>query len=275
MLGQRRQGQRAVGRVEQPGPDACVEHARQHDGPRRVGAGHQQHRQFRRPRSPAPRSPARAGRDGLRELRRHRRDDEQQHRSRQVDEAGLDRRQPEHRLQVQRDVEEQREERRSDRDDGELRSGEARFAQQAAAGASARVERSWIEREHAEQDGGAGERRDDQRAAPAVAVAAQQREDQQEQAADQGDLARPVDGASLRVAGLGDAAQRDRQGDDSDRDVDQEDRAPAEQLGQPAADEWPDGKRGADRRPECGQGLRALLARSAPPERSAPERSRT
>ena len=55
----------------------------------------------------------------------------------QVDEAGLDRRQPEHLLQVERHVEEHREERRRDPERRDLRARERRVAEQAAAGASA------------------------------------------------------------------------------------------------------------------------------------------
>jgi hypothetical protein len=53
-----------------------------------------------------------------------------------------------------------------------------------------------------------GELGDDRRAAPTLLVPAQQREDEEEEAADEGDLAGPVDAARLRVARLAHPAVR-------------------------------------------------------------------
>ena len=128
------------------------------------------------------------------------------------------------------------EERRGDREHRDLRSGELRPAHH-------------VQREHRlpgacldhdegdEQCRRGGERRNDPGAAPTVLVAAQQPEDQQEEPADQRDLPGNVDAPRGRVLALADRAVGDPQDDGADRHVDEEDRPPAEDVRERAADE--------------------------------------
>ena len=183
---------------------------------------------------------------------------EHDHRARQVDEAGLDRRQAEDLLQVQRRVEEDREERGRDRERGDLRAGERRVAEE-------------LQREHRLL--ARAPRRSTNAisataapissaticvAGPAELVAAQEREDEQEQAGGQRDLAGPVDAVRARVARLLDLRARDPQAEQADRQVDQEDPLPVEAAGEQAADQRADRERSADRRAVGGQRAGAL-----------------
>ncbi|MBN9624249.1 MAG: hypothetical protein J0H06_15095 [Actinobacteria bacterium] len=89
--------------------------------------------------------------------------------------------------------------------------------------------------------------RDDQRAAPALVVAAHQRQHQQQQRGGEADDAAPVDAGDVRVTGLAQLPVGDRDRRDPDRHVDEEDRLPAEAVGEQAADQRPDRDRHADR----------------------------
>ena len=111
--------------------------------------------------------------------------------------------------------------------------------------------------EDREQDGAADQRAEDQGAAPALGVAAQHAEDDQEERRREGEQAPDVGARRLRVARLAHPRQGDEQRERADRDVDEEDPAPVERVGEDPADERsrrhgdadrrsPDGDRAAD-----------------------------
>ena len=161
-----------AGRVEEAGADARHQQAREQGRPRRVDPANSISA------SPAPTSASPmlasfAGESVRPELGGHPRDDEDEERPGQVDEPGLDRRHAEDRLQVERDVEEDREERGRDREDGDLRAREPAVAHQPQR--QHRLARALLDdHEGDQQHRGAGERGDDPGAPPALLVAAQQ-----------------------------------------------------------------------------------------------------
>ena len=160
--------------LNRPTPKSGDQLAGQDDGPRRAGARQREQDHADGDESEADRDhdPVR---DLLADLAARAGDDEVEDRAGQVDEAGLDGRKPEHLLQVERRVEEDREERRRDPEGRDLRARERRVAEEPQR--EHRVRRARLDdQEGDERQGGAGELGDDLRAAPADLVAAQQRE---------------------------------------------------------------------------------------------------
>ena len=256
---QRLQSELARRRVEEACPGAREQKPREDHGPRGVHVEHQ-HARHAHPEEHQPKACDLGGRRVRAELSGHSGDDEDQERPGQIDEPGLDRRHTEDRLQVKGRVEEDGEERRGDGEHRHLGPGEPALAQQPQR--QHRLPRARLDdHERDEEHGGASQRGDDASAPPAFLVAAQQREDQQEKPADERELAGHVDAPGRRVLALGNGPIGHPQRDGADRHVDQEDRAPAEELGQRAADEWPERERGADRRTVDGQRLHAVLPR--------------
>ena len=189
---------------------------------------------------------------------RERRREERDQRERQEAHAGLERRQPEDVLEVQRQVEEHREHRRRDRERRRLRADERRPAEQREVDHRRAVARLRRE-EHGERDHGDDEQHDDQAARPAVVVTFDQREDQGEQPDRERDHARRVEPAVLRIARLVQLAHAEDDRADPDRDVDEEDPAPREPRREHPAGERADRDGGADHRaPEAER--RAALA---------------
>ena len=257
LLRRRAEGDGDDRRVEQADAEERDELAGQDDRPRRAGARQreQDHADGDEGEADRDHDPVR---DLLADLAARAGDDEVQDRAGQVDEAGLDGRQPEHLLQVERRVEEDREERRRDPEGRDLRARERRVAEEPQR--EHRVRRARLDDEEGdERHGGAGELGDDLRAAPADLVAAQQREHEQEEAGGERDLAGHVDGRRGGIARLLDLGARDPQAEDADRDVDQEDPLPVQAAGQRAADERADGEGGAD-----GGAVGGQRARRAP-----------
>ncbi len=115
LLRRRAQRDGAEGRVEEPGADAGDDHAGQEHRPRGVDRGERQQRLADADEQQAAGDHA-PGADLLDEVRGRAGDDEHDQRAGQVDEPGLDRRQAEDLLQVDRRVEEHGEERRGDGD---------------------------------------------------------------------------------------------------------------------------------------------------------------
>jgi hypothetical protein len=210
-------------------------------------------------REPAAHEPADA--DALRELAGDRRHEERQQRHGQEAQAGLERRVAEDVLDVEGQVQEHREHRRRQRERGDRGAVERRLAEQREV--EHRVVAAELDQhEGDEEHDRGGEADEDQRAVPAFRVAADEPEDQREQAAGKRDEPRPVDARAARRLRLLDLAQRERDRDDPDRQVDEEDRLPADAVGQHTADERPDRHRGAcDRAPdaECGSAVAALV----------------
>ena len=251
----RRVGDRGVDR---PDPEARDDEPGQERRPvrLRLDAAHEQ-----QPRPDDQQATAKqpARRQPRGEPARHRRGDERQQRHGQQAQAGLERAVAEDRLQVEREVEEHREHRRRQRERRDRRAGERRLAKQREVEHRLRLA-ALDEHEHDEQERGRRERADDQRAPPALVVALDEPEDEQEQRGAERRQAEPVDPAGVLVARLGELAQRDRERRDPDRDVEVEDRRPAERLGQRASDERADGDRRAGRRAPQAERRAALAA---------------
>jgi hypothetical protein len=128
----------------------------------------------------------------------HAGDHEDQHRRRQVDEPRLDRREIEDLLEVQRRVQEDREERGRDREHGDLRARELLVPEETER--EHRLLDPGLDRQEArEQQHCAAELGHDLSAAPAHLVPAQEAEHEQKQAGDERRLAGPVDAAGVRV----------------------------------------------------------------------------
>jgi hypothetical protein len=159
----------------------------------------------------------------------------------------LQRRQAEIVLQVERQIQEEREDRARDRDRGDLHAGERAAPEQRQR--QHRLGDAPLDRDEGDEErAGPGEQRDDQGAPPALVVAAQQREHEHEQRGAERRDAGPVRARGVRVAAL--AQPQDRDGDrrEADRHVEVEDRLPAERVGECAADERADRHGDADRR---------------------------
>src|SRR3954447_1970644 len=129
-----------------------------------------------RPTSPSPPPIIRRTGNPRRQLARDRRHEERQQRDRQEAQPGLQRRVAERVLDVQRHVEEHREQRRRQRERRDRGARERGLAQKR------QVEHrpglaALDDDERAQQDDRADEERDDQRATPALGVAAHERED--------------------------------------------------------------------------------------------------
>ncbi len=251
------EGDRGHRRVEEADAEGGGQEARHEDRPGAVGPGerHEAHAD-RDQREPA--GDHDPGGDLLAHGARGAGDDEHHDRGGEVDQAGLDRGQPEHLLQVQRDVQEDREERGRDRGRRDLRAGEVRVAEQPEG--QHRLLHAMLDHdERGEQDHGGGERGHDRRAPPPLLVAAQQREHEQEQAGAQGDLTRDVDAAGARITRLAHVHAGDPDAGDAERDVHEEDPLPVQAAGERATDERADGERCADRRAVGGQCTGALL----------------
>ena len=169
-------------RVEQAGADAGDEHAGQRSrsttSPRRRASS----APCRRPRGRGRRRSSRAGAIFSPSGARRAGDEEDHDRAGQVGEAGLDRRQPEHLLQVQRRVEEDREERAPRSRTPAICAPVNDGMRNRPSGSIGSLTRRSIATKATSSAAGAGERGDDRRAAPADLVAAQQREHEQEQA---------------------------------------------------------------------------------------------
>ena len=149
-------------------------------------------------------------------------------------------------LQVERDVEEQREHRGRHAQRRQLHAGEGRLLEQLQR--EHRLGHARLDHEErGQQHRGGGEERHDERAAPALLVASQQPEYQQEQRAAECREAAPIDASRVRVAALTqlEVGHGDRR--NAHRHVDEEDPLPAERVDERAADERPDGHRDADR----------------------------
>ena len=117
------------------------------------------------------------------------------------------------------------------------------------------------EDERGEQHDGGREEADGRAAAPAPVAAAQQREDERKETSGEEHEAEQVEAAMLLVARLVQVGERAEDAEGSDRQVDEEDPAPAGVLGQEAADERADRDGEPDRRapdPERGAALAAV-----------------
>jgi hypothetical protein len=115
-------------------------------------------------------------------------------------------------------------------------------------------------REGAEQDGCGDEETDDAAARPAPVAAAQQPEHEGEQSTRQREETRQVEGPVLLVARLDELAQTGGNAGYADRDVDEEDPAPAHVRRECAADERPDRDRHPDRSAPEPESRAALAA---------------
>ena len=177
---------------------------------------------------------------------------------RQEDHAGLDRRVAEHVLEVERQEEELREHPRRDREGRDLRAGERRYAEEPDVehrGPRAQLDRHEGDEEHRR----GGEEADDATARPAPVGAAEEPEDEREQRRRSGHQAGQVEASVLLVPRLAQHAHAGRDARDPDRDVDEEDPAPADVRRQRAADERPDRHRRA--RPSRPRSRRPCRAR--------------
>ena len=101
--------------------------------------------------------------------------------------------------------------------------------------------------EQHQQDRCAREEADDQPARPALVVSAQQREDEQEERAREGDEAAEVEVLGVRIDDVRHSHGADREHGGADRQVDEEDPAPVEPVGERAAEHGADGDGTADR----------------------------
>ena len=93
--------------------------------------------------------------------------------------------------------------------------------------------------EGGKQDGAADQRPENERARPAVGVSAKKSEDDQEERGREDRESGHVRAPGALVTGFRDALQADEEGEDSNRDVHEEDPAPAERVGENAADQRP------------------------------------
>ena len=164
---------------------------------------------------------------------------------------GLDRREAEDVLHVQRDEEEDAEHRQADHQDHDVRAGEGAVPEQRQVQhrhALTELE----ERRRSEQHGRRDERPDDPCRRPAVGVRLDQPVREREETEPRGDQAREVEPLLLRhVARLVDQQVARRDPEHADRDVDEEDPAPAEVLREETADERADRQRErGDARPD-------------------------
>ena len=107
--------------------------------------------------------------------------------------------------------------------------------------------------EHHQQESGAEQRREDERARPAARVATQDPEDDQEESRGERHQTLDVGPACAFVSGLGDPRERDGEREGADRDVDEEDPAPPEAVGEDATDERSAGHSRTDRGAPSGE----------------------
>lgn len=234
-------------RVDQTDARAADQEPGEQGGPGVLGleVAHQQQARADRDEADAEHQP---GRHPGEQRSGHRRHQEAEHCDRQVADTRREGRESEVVLQIQRQVEEEGEQRAGDRERGQLHSGERVPAEQPERQHRLR-DAVFDQHEDGEQDGRADEQCHDQCAAPAVGVAPYQCEDEQEQAAAEGRDPGPVDPGRVRVAALCQLEVGDDQGRHADRHVQEEDPLPAERAGERPADQWPDGDGHPDRRP--------------------------
>jgi hypothetical protein len=154
---------------------------------------------------------------------------------------------PEEVLQVQRQVEEQREHRARDPERRQLDAGEGRPLEEAEREHGLR--HATLDRqERHKQQRRCREETDDEAAAPALLVAANQREHEQEQRARERDQTRPVHARGVRITRLADPQVRDRDRRNADRHVQEEDPLPPERVNDQSAHERTEGDRQSDSR---------------------------
>ena len=171
------------------------------------------------------------------------------------DAPASDRRVAEHVLDVQRDVEEHAEHREPDEEHHRVRPGEALVAEEAEL-----EHRQPLvvleEQERDERDDRDPEGDQDPRRRPAVGVRLDQAVGEREEADRRGDEPGEVGPLLVRgVARLVDQQVRRDDPEHADRDVDEEDPAPAEPLGDDSADERADREReGRDAGPDADRG---------------------
>ena len=212
-------------RVQQPHADSAHHEPGEQRGPGRVQvqAGHQ-----RKPDTGQGEAPGHqvARLDPGQRHPGHRRHDERGDGYRQVAQPCIDRRVPEEVLQVQRQIQEQREHRARDGERGELHARERRPLEQLER--QHRLRHPALDHDEGDQEHGrARDQRDDQRAAPALVVSSHEGEHQEEQRGRERGDPGPVHPGRVRIARLGHLPEGDRDGGDADRDVDQEDRLPS------------------------------------------------
>ena len=232
--------------IREPDPDASDDEAREECRPARVGLQpvHQ-----REPRGDERETGAdhQAERHTRGQSSRQERHEEDEHGERQEPKAGRERRVAEDVLEVDREVREDREHpgrdaERRDRDPHESPLTEERHVEHRPL---------LTQLDHDEDDQhqhAADQRQEDQRARPTTVVAAEDAEHDQEQRRGEGHETGDVRPSRALVAGLRDPGERNREGEDADRDVDEEDPAPSEPVGQETTDQ----RAGGDRSPHRG-----------------------
>ena len=182
--------------------------------------------------------------------------------TRQVEEpdAGLDRGVAEHVLHVDHQEGQQREDRCRDAERGDQATGEGRLAQQRQVEHRLALDQLAHHEDH-QQDGGRDQRRHDLLVAPAPLAGLDQAVD--ERAERQREASRSRTSPGDRRRGSLDSAtlrQRDGQGHQADRDVDEEDPAPGQAAGEDAAEDRADRDRDAGGRTEDAERRTAVLA---------------
>ena len=167
-------------RVQQPHADSAHHESGEQRGPGgvQVQAGHQSQADPGQGKAPGHQV---ARLDPGQRQPGHRRHDERGDRDREVPESRIDRRVPQEVLEVQRQIQEQREHRARDRERRELDAGERRPLEQLER--QHRLRHPALDHDEGDQEHDrARQQRDDQRAAPALVVASHERQHQQEQA---------------------------------------------------------------------------------------------
>ena len=241
--GRRRDRHRHEGEADPGGGD--------HGGQQHVGeigavgrhAG-EEHHPDRDERHAAGEDPAGADARGRAARHRRRRHDRQRHR--QEGDAGPDRGVAEHLLQVQRHEVPHGEDRRAEHEDDDVGGGQhPRREDLQRHERPARVALDDDEGDEQRQPGARHQQR--LRRGPAVDVGAHDRVGEDDEARRDADGARHVELALARggAGALRDQAHGGDRGDDADRDVDEQDPLPAEQVGEDAADEHAGGAAGA------------------------------
>ena len=231
--------------VEQADADARDQEARQQRRPARARAesGHEQQPGASSAESDRHHHARIYTREQCDGQRRH---EERRQRDRQVAQPSLEGRVAEVVLQVEREIEEEREQRCRDREGRELNAGERAPAEQPER--QHRLSHALLDRrERREHDRRAGKQTEDQRASPALVVAAQERQHEHQQPAAEARQPKPVHARGVRIARLAQLRERGRDHGDADRHIDEEDPAPAEAVGDRTSHQRAHGDGHADR----------------------------
>ncbi len=173
--------------------------------------------------------------------------------------AGGDGRQAEHALHVQHEIGEHREEAGGQPERGEQTPVEGRLTQQGEVEHRLGLDGlgdAERHQQHSRPDQAPG----DLGRAPAVGAAADEPVDQRAERAGERHQAEPVDPTGVRIAGLGDREQSDRDRDNANRKVHEEDPSPGQPAGQHPAEDRAHSDRHAGDGPEDPEGDPAVAA---------------